>query len=330
MLDALNRPLHDLRISVTDRCNFRCRYCMPREKFGANFEFVTREKLLSFEEIHRIARLTVPLGVKKLRITGGEPLLRAQLTSLIRQLSSLPVDLAMTTNGALLADRASELREAGLTRLTVSLDSVDPDVFAKVTDTQLELACVLDGIAAASAAGFKAIKLNCVVQKGINDAGILAICRRFRGTPHIVRFIEYMDVGNSNDWRRDQVVPAQQILEMIDAEFPLRPAPENYPGEVAQRYHYADGSGEIGVIASVTQPFCGSCSRARLTSEGSLVTCLFASGGHDLRAPLRSGASDEELSALISAHWTKRTDRYSELRRNTKAPRRLEMSYVGG
>lgn len=331
-LDTLGRPLRDLRISVTDRCNFRCRYCMPKEIFNREYEFLAREDLLSFEEITRLARVFVDVGVGKVRLTGGEPLLRRGIEDLVGQLSAIPglADLTLTTNGALLARKAEALAAAGLTRVTVSLDSLDDEVFQAMNDVGFPVAEVLAGIDAATAAGLP-VKVNVVVQRGVNDEGLVEMARRFRGTGTIVRFIEYMDVGTSNGWRLDDVVPAAEVVSRISEEFPLEPVGANYPGEVAKRWRYRDGAGEIGVISSVTQPFCGSCTRARLSAEGQLYTCLFATSGHDLRDVLRSGATDEELLASIRSIWSARDDRYSEIRSSaTAALPRVEMSYIGG
>jgi len=336
VLDTMDRPLRDLRISVTDRCNFRCVYCMPKEVFGRDYRFLPRRELLTFEEIERIAGVFAGLGVHKLRITGGEPLLRRDLEVLVAGLAGLrpsglaDLDLTLTTNGALLAQKAQALAAAGLSRVTVSLDSLDDEVFRAMNDVDFPVARVLAGIDAAAAAGLP-VKINVVVKRGLNEGSILGIARRFRGTGHVVRFIEFMDVGATNGWRMDDVVPAAEIVRMIDAELPLQPVEPSYRGEVAQRYRYSDGTGEIGVIASVTQPFCGDCTRARLSADGKLYTCLFAIRGHDLRALLRSGARDEELDAAIRAVWVRRTDRYSELRTEaTSHLRKVEMSYIGG
>jgi cyclic pyranopterin phosphate synthase len=337
--DRLGRRLHDLRISVTDRCNFRCPYCMPAEIFGESYRFLPRPELLRFEEIERLARLFVTQGVEKIRITGGEPLLRHQLPKLIGRLAALDGvrDLTLTTNGVLLAAQAQALADAGLQRVTVSLDSHDEAVFRRMSGRDVAPERVLEGIAAAERAGLLPIKLNCVVQRGVNDHTLVELARRFRGTGHIVRFIEFMDVGTRNGWDLSQVVSAREIVERIDAELPLVALDANYPGEVARRYAYRDGSGEIGVIASVSQPFCGGCTRARLTIEGKLVTCLFAADGIDLRTPLRAGADDEALSERIADAWRRRSDRYSEERAGLTdasghvAPRpRIEMYQVGG
>jgi cyclic pyranopterin phosphate synthase len=331
LLDTLGRPLRDLRISVTDRCNFRCVYCMPSEVFGRDYRFLPRRELLTFEEIERAARVFVDLGVQKLRLTGGEPLLRRDVEQLVARLAAIgDLDLTLTTNAALLAQKAQVLASAGLTRVTVSLDSLDDEVFRVMNDVDFPVARVLAGIDAAAEAGLP-VKVNVVVKRGLNEGSVVDIARRFRGTGHAVRFIEYMDVGASNGWRLDDVVPAAEIVAAIGAEFPLEPVEAAYRGEVAQRYRYRDGAGEIGVIASVTQPFCGDCTRARLSADGKLYTCLFAVRGHDLRAILRSGASDGELDAAIRAVWERRADRYSELRtEETSSLRKVEMSYIGG
>jgi len=332
--DALARPLRDLRISVTDRCNFRCVYCMPREVFGRDYEFLERAELLTFEEIERLARIFVgDHGVEKIRLTGGEPLVRREVERLVEMLARIPGlgDLAMTTNGSALARKARALGDAGLRRITVSLDSLDDEVFAAVNDVGFPVERVLAGIEAAAAAGLGPIKINMVVKRGVNEDSVVPMARYFRGRGHIVRFIEYMDVGHSNGWRMDEVVPAAEIVAMIGAEMPLEPVAPNYPGEVVERWRYGDGSGEIGVIASVTRPFCGGCTRARLSAEGKLFTCLFAIKGHDLRELLRDGASDAEISAAIGGIWWLREDRYSELRTAATAGLpKVEMSYIGG
>ena len=329
--DTLDRPLRDLRISVTDRCNFRCVYCMPKEIFGRDYAFLPRADLLTFEEIARLARLFVELGARKIRLTGGEPLVRRELEKLVAMLAPLGVDLTLTTNGSLLAGRARALSRAGLDRVTVSLDSLDDRTFMAMNDVRFPVARVLEGIAAATEAGLRPVKVNMVVKRGANEGSILPMARHFRGTGHIVRFIEYMDVGTSNGWRLDEVVTADEILATLDAEFPLEPIPSAYPGEVAGRWRYRDGAGEIGVIASVSRPFCGDCTRARLSADGSLYTCLFAALGHDLRGPLRAGGSDDELRERIAAIWRGRDDRYSELRSvETVGLPRVEMSYIGG
>src|ERR671910_3057994 len=329
--DRLGRPLHDLRISVTDRCNFRCVYCMPKEVYGRDFQFLERAALLSFEEIERLARVFVGLGVTKIRLTGGEPLVRRDIERLVAMLTAIgDLDLTLTTNGSLLAHKAAALAAAGLRRVTVSLDSLDDAVFARMNDVDFPVARVLAGIEAAAAAGLP-VKVNCVVKRGVNDDCILELARYFHGSGHVLRFIEYMDVGQTNGWRLDDVVPAEEIIEQIDRELPLDPVAPTYRSEVARRWRYRDGGGEIGVIASVTQPFCGDCTRARVSADGSLYTCLFATKGHDLRALLRAGASDEEISATIGAVWSRRADRYSELRSaETAGNPKVEMSYIGG
>jgi cyclic pyranopterin phosphate synthase len=332
--DTLSRPLRDLRLSVIDRCNFRCPYCMPRERFHEQYRFLKSSERLTFPELVRLTRLFLQLGVVKLRVTGGEPLLRPGLTDLIGDLTSLPnlEDIALTTNGVLLAQHAAALRAAGLQRVTVSLDSLDPDTFAQMSGGLGQLQDVLAGIAAARSAGLAPIKVNSVIQRGVNDHQVLDLLEHFRGTGVIVRLIEYMDVGNRNDWARERVVPSQELLGRISARWPVNPVGAAYIGEVARRYSYADGSGEIGFISSVTQPFCGHCARARLSSDGKFYTCLFAADGTDLRAPLRAGASDEELLTLIRAIWQRRDDRYSELRDNLRARgvQHVEMNHVGG
>ncbi len=329
--DTLGRPLRDVRISVTDRCNFRCVYCMPKEVFGRDFQFLGRDKLLTFEEIERVARAFVAHGAEKVRLTGGEPLLRRDLERLVAMLAAIPgLDLTLTTNGALLPAKAQALRDAGLQRITVSLDSLDDETFQLMNDVDFPVARVLDGIDAAAAAGLP-VKVNMVVRRGLNEHSVLPMAREFRERGHILRLIEYMDVGHTNGWRLDDVVPASELVSMIDAELPLEPAEANYRGEVARRYRYRDGSGEIGVIASVTQPFCGDCTRARLSADGSLYTCLFATKGHDLRALMREGASDAELEGAIGAVWLARSDRYSELRSaETAELPKVEMSFIGG
>jgi len=329
-MDRLGRPLRDLRISVTDRCNFRCVYCMPKEVFGRDYQFLPRAQLLDYEEITRLARAFVANGVTKLRITGGEPLVRRNVERLIEMLAALDVEVTLTTNGTLLPQKAQALADAGLSRVTVSLDSLDDAAFRAMNDVDFPVERVLDGIAAAAAAGLP-VKVNAVVKRGQNDEGIVDMARHFRGTGHILRFIEYMDVGHTNGWRMDDVVPAREIVETISAEFPLEPVEPSYRGEVATRWRYVDGAGEIGVIASVTQPFCGDCTRARISAEGRLYTCLFAVRGHDLRALVRSDASDADLDAAIAAIWSRRSDRYSDLRSaNTVDLPKIEMSYIGG
>ena len=334
--DTLGRPLRDLRISVMDRCNFRCPYCMPRERFHEHYAFLKTAERLSFEEILRLTRLFVPLGVRKLRITGGEPLLRVNLADLVADLNSIPGvdDIALTTNGVLLAKHASELKAAGLTRVTVSLDSLDQDVFAKMNGGFGRVSEVLDGIDHALTAGLGPVKINAVIQRGVNEDSVLPLVERFRGTGITVRFIEYMDVGNRNDWREQLVVPSKDLQAQIHARWPLRPVKADYTGEVARRYAFEDGAGEVGFISSVTQPFCGACTRGRLSSDGAFYTCLFAQAGTDLRGPLRAGVDDAELTRLIRSTWSNRTDRYSEQRmilrsRATAAPK-VEMNYIGG
>ncbi|HEX6972073.1 MAG TPA: GTP 3',8-cyclase MoaA [Limnochordia bacterium] len=333
LVDGLGRPLRDLRISVTDRCNFRCRYCMPKEVFGPGYPFLPAKLVLTFDEITRLAALFVSLGVRKLRITGGEPLVRPQLDRLIARLAALEgvEDLALTTNGALLADKAAALRAAGLKRVTVSLDTLDDALFRQMSDVDISVERVLAGIEAARRAGFRPIKINMVVQRGKNDHCILEMARHFRGPDYILRFIEYMDVGTTNGWRLEDVVPAAEILRTIDAEMPLEPLAPAHRGEVAKRYRYRDGGGEIGIVASVTRPFCGDCTRARLSADGLLYTCLFAVHGHDLRTPLRGGQSDEAMRELIRQIWSGRVDRYSELRtQQTARLPKVEMSRIGG
>ncbi len=333
VIDRLGRQLHDLRVSVTDRCNFRCTYCMPREAFGPGFQFLEREELLTFEEITRIVRIFVGLGIRKVRLTGGEPLVRRgieQLVAMLRQVEGI-TDLALTTNGSLLRAKAGALREAGLHRVTISLDAVDEETFRAMADAPVSLGHVLDGIAAAAEAGFAAIKLNTVVRRGVNDACILDLAAYARERGHVIRFIEYMDVGTKNGWKLDDVVPAAEIVHRINAVWPVEPVEPNYEGEVANRYRYLDGAGEIGVVASVTQAFCQTCTRARLSAIGELYTCLFATKGHDLRRLLRAGASDEALQSFIADLWNRRADRYSQLRSaQTRDLAKVEMSYIGG
>jgi cyclic pyranopterin phosphate synthase len=333
--DKLGRRLTDLRISVVDRCNFRCPYCMPEDQYPEHHRFLNKQERLSFEEITRLAGLFAQLGVRKLRLTGGEPLLRRELPLLVTWLAAIPgiEDIALTTNGVLLPRFAGALREAGLQRLTVSLDSLDPDTFRHMSGGKGEVEEVFAGIAAAQAAGFERIKLNCVVLRGVNDAGVLDLVARFRGTGHIVRFIEYMDVGTLNHWEAGNVVPSAELLQRIGARWPLRALQPNYHGEVAERYAFDDGAGEVGFISSVSVPFCGDCSRARLAADGKLYTCLFARDGFDLRQPLRDGASDADLTGLIADHWSQRTDRYSERRFELRAKgqrERVEMFTIGG
>jgi GTP 3',8-cyclase len=334
LVDAFGRPLRDLRISVTDRCNFRCTYCMPKEVFGHDYRFLDRKELLDFEEITRVARAAVSLGVQKLRLTGGEPLIRRGIEDLVAMLSALDAEVTLTTNASLLPRKAQALKDAGLARITVSLDSMDDATFRSMNDVDFPVERVLEGIEAARAAGLP-VKVNSVVKRGVNDQEVVPLARYFRETPHILRFIEFMPVGETNHWHTEEVVSAAEIVEMINAEFPLEPADANYRGEVAKRWRYKDGKGEIGLIASVTQPFCGDCTRSRISAEGKLYTCLFAVRGHDLRALIRSGASDDDLAAKLAEIWRVRGDRYSELRsQNTLDPAldepRVEMSYIGG
>ena len=334
--DTMGRPLKDLRISVTDRCNFRCTYCMPAEIFGESYKFLPKNEILSFEEIARLARIFVEFGVNKLRITGGEPLLRTDLHKLIAMLTGMPglEDLTLTTNAFLLPQQAQRLKDAGLQRITISLDTLDDEVFKEMNGRGISIDRVLQGIDAAAAVGLAPIKINAVVQKGVNDHTVVDLARHFKGSGHIVRFIEYMDVGNRNGWKWDQVVPAAEIVQQIDAEMPLEPVDSNYPGEVANRYRYRDGQGEIGVISSVSQPFCANCTRSRLSTDGKLYTCLFASTGVSLRDEMRAGASDDDLRNLITRIWTRRTDRYSEERTELASlqnvPAKVEMYQIGG
>jgi cyclic pyranopterin phosphate synthase len=335
-LDRLGRPLHDLRISVMDRCNFRCPYCMPKEQFHEHYRFLKSQERLSFEEIVRLARLFAGLGVRKLRLTGGEPLLRANLADLVGDLTDIPGidDIALTTNGVLLAQHAVDLHANGLRRVTVSLDTLDPDVFARMSGGFRALNQVLSGIDAAIAAGLTPIKINTVIERGLNDHTALDLVERFRGSPVIVRFIEFMDVGNRNNWRPELVVPSRELAARIHERWPMQPISQNYRGEVAQRWRFDDGAGEVGFISSVSQPFCGACSRARLSSEGKFYTCLFATQGLDLRAALRAGTGDADMLQLIRGTWGARTDRYSELREESRRAdpdtRKIEMNYIGG
>lgn len=337
LLDLRRRPLHDLRISVTDRCNFRCTYCMPREVFGSDYQFMPHASLLSFEEIARVAAVAVGLGVRKIRLTGGEPLLRKHIENLIEMLARLrtpegkPVDLTLTTNGTLLAKKAQALKDAGLERVTVSLDALDDAMFERMSDSNVSVATVLEGIEEAARVGLAPVKVNMVVRKGLNDGQILPMVRRFRNTGHILRFIEYMDVGSTNGWNLSEVLTGRQILDLIHEQFPLEQVDAHYRGEVAERWRYADGGGEIGVITSVSQPFCGDCTRARLSPEGRIFLCLFANTGHDLRSLLRSGATDDQVRDRIAAIWHGRDDHYSEQRGQETARRaKVEMSYIGG
>ena len=330
LLDTFGRPLRDLRISVTDRCNFRCVYCMPKEVYGRDHAFLERRELLTFEEIARVAQVFVDRGVQKIRITGGEPLVRRDLERLIAQLSALDVDLTLTTNGSLLPQKAQLLADAGLRRITVSLDSLDDTQFRALNDVDFPVDRVLEGIDAATAAGLP-VKVNAVIKRGANEDQVVPMAKFFREQGHTLRFIEFMDVGHTNGWRLDDVVPATEIIDLLDRALGVEPVDPGYRGEVAKRWRYKDGTGEVGVIASVTQPFCGDCTRARLSAEGKLFTCLFAVRGHDLRALIRGGATDEELAAALANVWNSRKDRYSELRSEaTESLPKVEMSYIGG
>jgi cyclic pyranopterin phosphate synthase len=333
VLDTLGRPMRDLRVSVTDRCNFRCGYCMPREVFGPDHAFLPRAEVLTFEEIARVVAASVALGVRKVRLTGGEPLVRKDLEALVALLAAIDgvEDLTLTTNASLLAAKAAALADAGLRRVTVSLDALDDETFMRMNDVGFPVARVLDGIAAAEAAGLGPVKVNAVIRRGLNEHAIVDLADHFRGTGTTIRFIEYMDVGHSNGWRLDEVVPAQEIVAAIDARWPLERVDPDYRGEVARRYRYRDGAGEIGVISSVSQPFCGDCTRARLSADGRLFTCLFATSGHDVRAVLRSGGDDGTVTDALRAIWTGRSDRYSELRSlETVELAKVEMSFIGG
>jgi cyclic pyranopterin phosphate synthase len=333
VVDRLGRSLRDLRVSITDRCNFRCTYCMPREQFGPDHQFLPRADLLDFEEIARVVGVLARLGVRKIRLTGGEPLVRRDVAELVRLIAALDGidDIAMTTNASLLAPLAVPLRQAGLTRLTISLDALDESVFRAMSDTKIPVQHVLDGIAAAQDAGFATIKLNCVVQRGVNEDQILPLARYGREHGLVVRFIEYMDVGTTNGWRMDDVVPSRDVVARIASELPVEPVEPNYVGEVAQRWRYVDGVGEVGVISSVSKPFCRTCTRARLSAIGELYTCLFAAKGTDVRQWLRDGTGEDELEARLTAVWSGRTDRYSELRTaQTTTAHKVEMSYIGG
>ena len=331
LLDRLGRPLRDLRISVTDRCNFRCRYCMPRERFDENHTFLPRRAYLSFEEIEKVVTACRPLGLEKVRITGGEPLLRPDLHDLISRISSTGVEVALTTNASLLSGQAPRLADAGLDRVTVSLDALDPKIHSQMTDSSIPVEVVLGGIDAALEAGLSPVKVNCVVQRGVNETEVAPLVRRFRGTGVTVRFIEYMDVGRTNRWQLGQVVSSTDLLGYLQEEFELEPVESSRPSDVARRWAHSDGSGEIGFISSVSEPFCGDCVRARLSADGRLHTCLFASGGHDLRAIIHNGANGEALSEAVAAIWSRRDDRYSEVRsEETSALPRVEMSYIGG
>ncbi|MFN2418362.1 MAG: GTP 3',8-cyclase MoaA [Candidatus Limnocylindria bacterium] len=333
VLDTLGRPMHDLRVSVTDRCNFRCVYCMPKEVFGPDHAFLPRAEILDFEEIERVVRACVALGVRKVRLTGGEPLVRRNLESLVARLAAIVGidDLTLTTNASMLAGHAESLADAGLHRVTVSLDALDDETFKAMNDVGFGVSRVLDGIVAAEEAGLGPIKLNAVIRRGLNEHAIGDLAERFRGTGTTVRFIEYMDVGHSNGWRLDDIVPATEVVAAIDGRWPLEPVAAEYRGEVAQRYRYRDGAGEIGVINSVTQPFCGDCTRARLSADGQLFTCLFATAGHDLRSIVRSGTTEADLAEAVRVIWTGRDDRYSELRTlETVELPKVEMSFIGG
>jgi cyclic pyranopterin phosphate synthase len=331
LADTRGRPMRDLRISVTDRCNFRCTYCMPREVFDSGYKFLPHDAILSFEEIARLARIFVGLGVEKIRLTGGEPLVRRDLHRLIAMLQGLNVEITLTTNGSLLAKQANALARSGLNRVTVSLDSLDDTTFRKMNDADFPVAKVIEGIDAAAASGLEPVKINMVVKRGVNDGGIVAMAERWRGTGHIVRFIEFMDVGSTNGWRMDDVVPSAEVVRRISERWKLEPVGANYAGEVAERWRYVDGGGEIGVISSVTQAFCASCNRMRLSTEGSLYTCLFAQSGHDLKSLVRGGASDDAIRNEIAAVWQVREDRYSEIRTaETAKTKKVEMSYIGG
>lgn len=338
--DRLERPLKDLRISVTDRCNFRCVYCMPKQVFGKDFRFIPHADMLSFEEIVRLARLFVAQGVEKIRLTGGEPLLRKHVERLIGQLSSLttpqghPIDLTLTTNGSILAKKAQSLFDAGLKRITVSLDALDDTIFRKMNDVGFSVGDVLNGIDTALSVGFNPVKLNMVVKKGLNENQVLPLARHFRNSPVIVRFIEYMDVGSSNDWEKRQIVPSEKLIRLIDSVFPIEPLEKHYAGETAERWRYTDGSGEIGFIGSVTNAFCRDCTRIRLSTDGKLYTCLFATDGYDVRFMLRDGWPDDEIATALAQHWQNRDNRYSELRAEKGQPqetgKKIEMSYIGG
>ena len=334
IIDKFDRPLRDLRVSVTDRCNFRCTYCMPAEVYGERYEFLPKADVLTYEEISRLVEIIVRLGAVKARLTGGEPLVRNNFETLVSALAAVEGirDLAMTTNGYLLPQKAQALRDAGLNRITVSLDSLDDEVFSRMNGRGYGTRKVLEGIEAAERAGFRPLKINCVVQRGVNDHTIVDLARYFKDRGHIVRFIEYMDVGNLNGWKQDHVAPADEIAARIDAEMPIEPIESSYRGEVAMRYRYRDGDGEVGIIASVTKPFCGDCTRMRLSPEGRIYTCLFANVGTDLRGPLRAGATDDEIEGIIRRTWGDRIDRYSEERRSATEPVRdkVEMYHIGG
>ncbi len=329
--DQFDRPLRDLRISVTDRCNFRCRYCMPRERFNEEHTFLPKRAFLSFAEIEKVVRSSIPLGLEKVRITGGEPLLRKDLSELIKRLSKLDVDIALTTNASLLKKYAADLYAAGLNRVTISLDALDSNLHKQMSDSNIPVESILEGIDEAIRVGLSPVKINCVVQKGVNEEEVSKLVNYFRGTDVIVRFIEYMDVGRTNGWQLGQVVPTENIIQHLQTEYDLIPLEPTNNSDVAVRWAHSDGSGEIGFISSVTSPFCGDCVRARLSADGRLVTCLFASGGHDIRALIHNGADEESLQKAIAAIWTRRKDRYSEIRsEDTAALPRIEMSYIGG
>ena len=331
LVDKLSRPIRDLRISVTDRCNFRCVYCMPKEVFGKDYQFLEHASLLTFEEIARVARLFKEIGIEKIRLTGGEPLVRRNLEKLIEMLAKLDLDLTLTTNASLLKKKAQSLKDSGLKRVTVSLDSLDDKVFKAMNDVDFPVARVLEGIDFAASIGLTPIKVNMVVKRGVNDQDIVPMARYFKNSGHILRYIEYMDVGATNGWKMDDVIPSAEVIRRIHAEMPLEATDPNYTGEVAERWRYADGSGEVGVISSVTQAFCGTCTRARLSTEGKLYTCLFATQGHDIRQMLRGGSSDQEILDYVTGIWRVRGDRYSEIRSDaTVKLQKIEMSYIGG
>ena len=331
LVDKLNRPIRDLRISVTDRCNFRCVYCMPKEVFGKDYQFLEHTSLLTFEEITRVARLFKEIGIEKIRLTGGEPLVRRNLEKLIAMLAKLDMDLTLTTNASLLKKKAQSLKDAGLKRVTISLDSLDDKIFKAMNDVDFPVARVLEGIDHAASIGLTPIKVNMVVKRGVNDQDIVPMARYFKGSGHILRYIEYMDVGATNGWKMDDVIPSAEVIRLIHAEMPLEAIDPNYTGEVAERWRYTDGNGEVGVISSVTQAFCSTCTRARLSTEGKLYTCLFATQGHDIRQMLRGGSSDQEILDYVTGIWRVRGDRYSEIRSDaTVKLQKIEMSYIGG
>jgi GTP 3',8-cyclase len=331
LVDKLNRPIRDLRISVTDRCNFRCVYCMPKEVFGKDYQFLDHSSLLTFEEITRVARLFKEIGIEKIRLTGGEPLVRRNLEKLIEMLAKLELDLTLTTNASLLKKKARSLKDAGLKRVTVSLDSLDDTIFKAMNDVDFPVARVLEGIDYAASIGLAPIKVNMVVKRGVNDQDIVPMARYFKGSGHILRYIEYMDVGATNGWKMDDVIPSAEVIRRIHADMPMEAIDPNYSGEVAERWRYIDGSGEVGVISSVTQAFCRTCTRARLSTEGKLYTCLFATQGHDIRQMLRGDSSDQEILDYLTDIWRARGDRYSEIRSDaTVKLQKIEMSYIGG